>query len=81
MNSRTDPNLFIPRPLAYTVVVCLAGIAIGLASNLMDWSAGVVYAVGLSVGTVIFLLAIRESLFTPTSELVEKRRRRHPSPR
>ena len=82
MPSPTDPKTHLSiSPLTYAAVVALAGIAIGLAANLMDWSTGVVYAVGLSAGALIFLFAFRESLFAPPNAPAEKHRRRRPSPR
>jgi len=49
----------------YVGLACLAGAVIGAAASAMDWSTGVVYAVGLSTALAISLIGLREGLFTP----------------
>jgi ACR3 family arsenite efflux pump ArsB len=49
--------------LFYMGLAALAGAVIGALANAMDWSIGLIYVVGLSVGIAIALIAMREGLF------------------
>jgi hypothetical protein len=53
--------------LFYMGLACLDGAIIGAAAGLIDWSTGLVYAVGLSTGVIIVLAAVREGLFAPVT--------------
>jgi len=63
--------------LFYMGLACAAGAIIGVASGLMEWSTGLVYAVGLSTGTLIVIAALRESLFAPVERPNRPRHSRH----
>jgi len=63
--------------LFYMGLSCLGGTIIGAASGIMDWSSGLVYAVGLPTALIIGLASIRESLFAPAQRHAQQRHGRH----
>jgi hypothetical protein len=63
--------------LFYMGAAALAGAVIGLLANLMDWSNGVVYGVGLPTGFAVVVFALRETLFEPARKPNGHRHRRH----
>jgi hypothetical protein len=63
--------------LFYIGLACLGGAIVGAAAELMDWSQGLVYAVGLPIALVIGLMSIRESLFAPAQRPNRQRHSRH----
>lgn len=66
MKSHTDMKVLSLRHFFfYMGLACLGGAIVGAASNLMDWSAALVYAVGIPIALVIGLMSIREGLFAP----------------
>jgi hypothetical protein len=58
----------------YIGLASLAGAIIGAAAVLMDWSTGLVYAIGLPTALVIGLMSIRETLFAPAQRPDRHRR-------
>lgn len=58
-------------------MAALAGAVIGALANAMAWSNGLVYGVGLSVGLVIAILAMREGLFGPPRNAAKRPHHRH----
>jgi hypothetical protein len=63
--------------LFYMGLSCLGGAIIGAAAGIMNWSTGLVYAVGLTTALVIGLMSIRESLFAPAQNPRSQRHGRH----
>lgn len=57
--------------LFYMGLACLGGAIVGAVSNLMDWSAELVYAVGIPIALVIGFMSIQEGLFAPTRRLAD----------
>jgi hypothetical protein len=73
MKSRADKKMRSLRHfLFYMGLSCLGGAVVGAAAQIMDWSTGVVYAVGLPTALVIGLMSIRESLFAPAQPKQER---------
>ncbi len=63
--------------LFYMGIAALAGAIVGALANVMDWSTGLIYGVGLSVGTVIVIVAMREGLFGAPARHRRRPHRRH----
>jgi hypothetical protein len=63
--------------LFYMGVACAAGAIVGAVAGLMDWSTGLIYAVGLPTGIVIVLAAVREGLFTSAGQRDQRHLRPH----
>lgn len=77
MRSRTGLKMYTLRHFFfYMAVSAFAGAVIGVASRSMNWSIGLVYGVGLSVGAAIVVFALREGLFGP-SRIPQKQHRGH----
>ncbi len=78
MKPRQDLKMYTLRHfLFYMGVSAFAGAAIGGASRVMDWSIGLIYGVGLSVGAVIVAFALREGLFGPAEHGGGRQPHRH----
>ncbi len=63
--------------LFYMGMAALAGAVVGAAANVMGWSVGLIYGVGLPICAAIVMVALRESLFGPPRHSSEPNRRRH----
>jgi hypothetical protein len=78
MKPRKDLKIYTLRnSLLYIGLAALMGAVIGAAAGIMDWSTGVVYAIGLPTALIIGLMSIRESLFAPVQRPDRQRHRRH----
>ena len=78
MKPREDLKMYTLRHfLFYMGAAALAGAVIGALANVMDWSGGLIYGVGLSVGAAIVILAMREGLFGPSRRPEGQRHGRH----
>jgi len=60
--------------LFYMGMAALAGAVIGALASAMAWSSGLVYGVGLSVGFLIVVFAMREGLFGPPRDGAKRHR-------
>jgi len=60
--------------LLYMGLAALAGALVGALANITAWSDGLIYGVGLFVGLLISVVAMREGLFGVSTG----RSRRHP---
>ena len=63
--------------LFYMGVFSLGGVIVGAAAAAMDWSTGLVYAVGLLTALAISSMALREGLLAPAQRQKQPRNSRH----
>lgn len=61
--------------LFYLGVAMVCGALIGAAKEVLHWSNGLTFAVGLVAGTIIATMALREDLFEPAPPPHERHRR------
>ena len=63
--------------LLYMGVAAFAGALVGIAANVTMWSDGLIYGIGLFVGLVISVVAMREGLFGASARRERGPFRRH----
>ena len=63
--------------LLYMGIAAFAGAVVGIAANVTAWSNGLIYGIGLFVGLLISVLAMREGLFDVSAPRERRPRRRH----
>lgn len=63
--------------LLYVGIAAFAGAVVGIAANVTAWSNGLIYGIGLFVGLLISVIAMREGLFGPPVRRERTPRRRH----
>jgi hypothetical protein len=77
MRPHPDKKIYTLRHfLFYLGVAMLFGALTGAAKELLHWSNGLAFAVGLIAGTIIATMALREDLFEPHPQSRERRGRR-----
>lgn len=63
--------------LFYMGIAALAGAVIGALANAMAWGNGLIFGVGLFVGLLIVIIAMREGLFGVSTRRGDRARQRH----